>query len=197
MNRNEKIKACVDSYERHKNLKVVGSELGIPWQTVYLYLKEFGVNVTGDKKRYGSAIDKLAREYEEKFKSMVPEAIDNNDSEFQSTVDFSVGSISVDVKVSRLQSSGRTPKGKSFSSRWAYCISKQKDLADVFILFALGVGDDIEHIFAIPNDIAINHSTISIPYSMKSKWAEFKMQKDDVRGFLVELGNLQAKNIQD
>tara|TARA_R110002020_G_C16063712_1_gene755675 strand:- start:27 stop:599 length:573 start_codon:yes stop_codon:yes gene_type:complete len=190
MNRNQKIEACVASYKVNKNLKLVGSELGIPWQTVYVYLKEAGVQITGDKKRYGSTSDKLAREYEDKFKQIVPQAIDNNQSQFQSTVDFFVGSISVDVKVSRLQNSGKTPKGKSFASRWAYCISKQKDIADVFVLFALDGNDDIKHIFAVPNDVAVNHSTISIPFSMRSKWAEFKIDQSEVREFLVELGKL-------
>lgn len=190
MNRNEKIKACVISYEKHKNLKIAGSELNIPWQTVYVYLKEAGISVTGDKKRYGSTTDKLAREYEDRFKLIVPEAIDNNKSQFQSTVDFFVGSISVDVKVSRLQGAGITPRGKSFASRWAFCISKQKDVADIFVLFALNENDDIEHIFAIPNDVAVNHSTISIPLSMRSKWSEFKINQDELRSFLVELGNI-------
>lgn len=190
MDRIQKIKSCVTSYEKHKNLKKVGDELNIPWQTVYVYLKEAGVNVTGDKKRYGSATDKLARDYEDKFKLIIPEAVDNNESQFQSTVDFFIGSISVDVKVSRLQKSGFTPRGKSFASRWAYCISKQKDIADIFVLFALDQNDEIEHIFAIPNDVAVNHSTISIPLSMRSKWAEFKIEQDELRDFLIELGNI-------
>lgn len=30
---------CVESYSRIKNLKLVGIELGIPWQTVYVHLQ--------------------------------------------------------------------------------------------------------------------------------------------------------------
>lgn len=185
-----KTEICVESYSRLKNLKLVEEETGIKWQTVYWHLKKAGVSVTGDKKRYGSSSDKLARDYEEYFKKIVPEAVDNNESQFQSTIDFYVGSLSVDVKVSRLQVSGVSRKGKSFSSRWAYCISKQKDIADIFILFALDENENVKHIFAIPNDIAVNHSTISIPVSMRSKWAEFEINQDDIREFVVSLGDI-------
>ena len=60
MNKKEIIDKCIESYSRLKNLKLVGLEVGIPWQTVYVYLKQAGISVTGDKSRYGSATDRVA-----------------------------------------------------------------------------------------------------------------------------------------
>ena len=58
MNKKEIIDKCIESYSRLKNLKLVGLEVGIPWQTVYVYLKQAGIAVTGDKSRYGSVTDR-------------------------------------------------------------------------------------------------------------------------------------------
>lgn len=44
---------CIEAYSRLKNLKLVGEEIGMKWQTVYVQLKKAGVKVTGDKARYG------------------------------------------------------------------------------------------------------------------------------------------------
>ena len=183
----EKTEICVESYSRLKNLKLVEKETGIKWQTVYVHLKKAGVAVTGDKKRYGSAADKLAREYEEKFKELVPCAVDNNESEYQSTIDFYVNGWRVDVKVAVLQGSGRQASGKSFSAKWGFSVSKQKDKADFFVLFALNERKVVEHVFLVPNDIAVNHSSISIPKSMKSKWADFEVDPSELNDFFSSL----------
>lgn len=178
-----KTETCIESYSRLKNLKLVERETGIKWQTVYVHLRKAGVPVTGDKKRYGSTTDKLARQYEDEFKKLVPCAVDNNEAEYQSTIDFYVNGWSVDVKVASLQSGGRQASGKSFSAKWAFCISKQKDKADFFVLFALNENKEVEHVFLVPNDIAVNHSSISIPKSMRSKWADFKIDPSDLSEF--------------
>jgi len=81
---------CVKSYEKHKHLKTVGKELGVPWQTVYVHLKNSGVAVTGDKLRYGSNTDKLAARGENYFQQLVPYANNHNETEFQSKIDFDV-----------------------------------------------------------------------------------------------------------
>ena len=70
----DKRDACIESYSRLKNLKLVGLELGIPWQTVYVHLRAAGVPVTGDKKRYGSDTDRLAAKAEALFAELVPAA---------------------------------------------------------------------------------------------------------------------------
>lgn len=180
---------CIEEYEKIKNLKVVGEKVGIPWQTVYVHLKSAGVNVVGDKKRYGSTSDKLAAKFEEKFKQIVPFAKDNNSSKYQAKVDFFVGSHSVDVKCAHLKPAGVQDSGKKFSSRWGYCINKQKNVADFFVLFALNDDDSVRHIFLMPKEIAITATTISIPGSMKSKWADYKVSEKELREFFEMLLN--------
>ncbi|CRL44776.1 hypothetical protein SGGMMB4_02072 [Sodalis glossinidius str. 'morsitans'] len=97
------VQACIKSYERLKNLKLVGLDVGIPWQTVYIYLKRNGVRVIADKARYGSATDRIVVIGEQWLKKDVPDAIDNNQIYFQSTIDFTVSKISVDVKTSQIR----------------------------------------------------------------------------------------------
>ncbi|WP_050747501.1 hypothetical protein [Sodalis glossinidius] len=97
------VQACIKSYERLKNLKLVGLDVGIPWQTVYIYLKRNGVRVIADKARYGSATDRIVVISEQWLKKDVPDAIDNNQIYFQSTIDFTVSKISVDVKTSQIR----------------------------------------------------------------------------------------------
>lgn len=116
----DKTAACVDAYSRLKNLKLVGLELGIPWQTVYVHLRAAGVPVTGDKSRYGSDTDRLAANAERIFAALVPNASDQNDKKFQAKVDFIVGQYKVDVKASRLR-----------NGRWAFSLKKQERIAEV------------------------------------------------------------------
>jgi hypothetical protein len=181
---------CVEKYAELRNLKLVGEELSIPWQKVYVILKKAGVAVIGDKSRYGSATDRLAAFAERSFKNAVPFAVDNNELKFQATIDFYVGDCTVDVKASVLQEAGRTKAGKSFSERWAYCISKQKDVADFFVLYAYS-GDEeervLKHVFLIPREIATTATTISIPLTLKSKWADYEVAESDLSEFFAAL----------
>lgn len=124
MNRKELVNKCIESYSRLKNLKLVGAEVGIPWQTVYIYLKQSDIAVTGDKARYGSVTDRIAVIGEQRFHNAVPLAIDNNDLKFQADVDFSIHGLTVDVKTSKLRHYEKD------ADRWAFCINKQKDSAD-------------------------------------------------------------------
>jgi hypothetical protein len=48
------------------------------WQTLYYHLQKAGHPVTGDKERYGSVTDKLAKHAEDLFTRLVPAAVDNN-----------------------------------------------------------------------------------------------------------------------
>ena len=99
--------AIVESYSRLKNLKLVGKEVGMPFQSVYLVLRKAGVSVTGDKSRYGSETDRLAAGAEREFMSLVPDAKNMNEVQFQSKIDFDVHGVTVDVKSSRLHQGTR------------------------------------------------------------------------------------------
>lgn len=182
-----------ESYSMLKNLKLVEIETGIKWQTVYWHLKKEGVPITGDKARYGSATDRLAVFGEQFFQRLVPDAIDNNDLKWQSSIDFSVYGVKVDIKTSRLMPAGRNTKGKSFSARWCYCISKQQDIADYFVLLALPENDDEpRHIFLLPKELATAKTTISIPLTMKSKWADYKVSAQELQQFFTAFKKRQA-----
>lgn len=175
--------ACINSYGKLKNLKLVGGELGIPWQTVYVHLRKAGVPVTGDKARYGSAKDRLASFAEQMFSHDVPSAIDSNASEYQSSIDFVVRDWSVDVKAATRQ------KFKSDPARWAFCINKQKDKADFFVLYALDNSSDrnVVHAILLPNEIATAKTTISVPETMNSKWADYRVDRRDLSDFFAAL----------
>lgn len=189
----ETLSAIKESYSRLKNLKLVEIETGIKWQTVYWHLKKEGVPITGDKARYGSVTDRVAVLGEQYFQRLLPEAVDNNDLKWQSSIDFSVYGIKVDVKTSHLIPAGRNPKGKSFSARWCYCISKQQDIADYFVLLALPENDDEpQHIFLLPKELATAKTTISIPLTLKSKWADYKVSAQELQHFFTAHKKRQA-----
>lgn len=175
--------ACIVSYRKLKNLKLVGDELGIPWQTVYVHLRKAGVPVTGDKARYGCAKDRLASFAERLFSEDVPEAIDANALQFQAAIDFTVNQWSVDVKAACLLGF------KNEARRWAFCINKQKDCADFFVLYAFDNIDakNVNHVLLMPNEIATAKSTISVPETMNSKWADYEVQRCDLAAFFASL----------
>ena len=177
------LEKCVEAYSRLKNLKLVGDELGIRWQTVYVHLRKSGVKVTGDKARYGSVTDRLATRAERLFASAVPFAVDSNNEKFQAAIDFTVLGWDVDVKASRCISH------KGDAPRWAFCINKQKDKADFFALYALDLDLNVKYVFLIPNEIATTSASISIPASLKSKWADYMVEESDLAPFFEQLGN--------
>lgn len=181
--------ACVQSYSKLKNLKLVGDELGIAWQTVYVHLRRAGVPVTGDKARYGSAKDRLASYAERLFSKDVPSAIDSNQKQFQSAIDFAVGRFTVDVKASTLHPSRAETSGKITAPRWMFSINKQKDKADFFVMYALDQFEarGVVHVFLMPSEIATTASTIVIPESMNSKWADYKIERADLDPFFTSI----------
>jgi hypothetical protein len=175
---------CVNAYSELKHLKLAGEKVGIPWQTVYVHLKRAGVSVTGDKARYGSVSDRLAAKAEKLFSKAVPFVVDNNVSEFQSTIDFTAGRYGIDIKASRL----REYPGKRDAPKWGFCISKQKDKADFFVLYAFdSTGDKVLHIFLMPKEIATSKQTISIPATLCSKWADYIVQRGELKEFFRSL----------
>ena len=84
-------------YDKHMNLKIAAQELGMKWQTLYWHLSREGHPVLGDKKRYGSDIDKLAEYTEDLFQNLFPEANNNNGDKFQSKYDFTLGDYKIDI----------------------------------------------------------------------------------------------------
>lgn len=177
---------CVERYRDLKNLKLVGAEIGIPWQTVYVRLKGAGEPVTGDKARYGSETDKLAARAERWFQAMVPHAVDQNNLGFQAKCDFIVGDAKVDVKVSR----GRT--SKTGVRQWIFSVKKQEMLADWFVCIALCPKADDLAVFAvllIPGELARHHTSINLSHkgTFRGKWAQYFAAPDALREvFAVE-----------
>lgn len=174
----------IEAYRRHRNLKLAADELGMKWQTLYVHLRAAGVRVTGDKARYGSAKDRLGSFGESLFATDVPEAIDSNDAQFQANIDFVIGGWSVDVKTAAPSADG---------TRWAFSISKQKDRADFFVMFAL---DDAETrnvmlVLLMPREIATTATTVSLPVSLKSKWADYIVDRRELSAFFLALGDRQ------
>lgn len=182
---NTVIDRCVESYERHKRLKSVGDELGMPWQTVYVYLKKAGVHVVGDKSQYGSETDRLASKAEVYFQNLVPSAIDQNRKRFQSKIDFLVNGYGVDIKASSRNLSSKKCK----NLRWSFSLKKQELLADFFICFGYADVNDIPiHTFLIPLEIAKHYTTMSVSDSaIKGKWWEYKVNSHDLRNFFDSL----------
>ena len=176
---------CVARYRDLKNLKLVGSELGIPWQTVYTRLKRAGEPITGDKSRYGSETDRLAARAERWFQAVVPEAVDQNQECFQAPVDFIVGAHRIDVKVSRPHTS------KSGVLQWCWSIKKQASTADFFVCIALlSVGDDLKvfRTLAIPGELARHYQTIRISWSgsVRGKWSDYEITPSALSQFFAE-----------
>jgi hypothetical protein len=175
---------CVEAYRKHRHLKLAGEEVGIPWQTLYVHLKNAGEPVTGDKLKYGSEKDRLAAKAEELFLSIVPYATAMNESKFQAKYDFDVGGHKVEVKASRLARSVKGFKGK----RYAFSLKKQHHMADFFVCFCL---DDhgCSSALLIPGEIARNRQTISLP-EKGGKWSDYKVTIGEIELFFSSMMKL-------
>lgn len=172
----------IESYERLKNLKLVGLELGIPWQTVYVQLRKAGVPVTGDKSRYGSATDRLAVKAENEFHRLVKFAENNNQMKYQAKVDFSVNGVGVDIKGANLKQGC-----KRFSARrWAFCVRKQEQVAEFIVCFAF-LDDGSYRLFLIPGEMVHYYQTISISENGKSKWLDYEINPTELEPFFREI----------
>lgn len=163
----------VAAYRKHKHLKLAAEEIGIPWQTLYVRLREVGEPVTGDKARYGADSDKTAAVAERHFLRLVPDAEDMNRKKFQSKVDFTVYGMGVDVKACRSRN----------DNRMAFSVKKQRVFADFFVCFALTDNDDIEACLLIPGEVARNHGTISLNIKRSGKWWAYEVAPESLAGF--------------
>ena len=169
---------CIESYSRLKNLKLVGEELSIPWQTVYVHLRAAGVAVTGDKTRYGSDTDRLAAKAEDMFGTLVPNAINQNTLRFQSKVDFIVHGFSVDVKASRLR-----------NDRWAFSLKKQERIADFFVCFAFN-DDGSYRLLVIPAELCRHMQTISLSARSHTKWWDYEVPPTRLHRFFEDVASV-------
>lgn len=173
---------CVEAYRKHKHLKLAATEVGIPWQTVYVHLQRAGEPVVGDKLKYGSDSDKLASLGEQKFLELVPEAEDLNRRKFQAKVDFYVRGYSVDVKCSRAHRSSKgTPR-----KRWAFSIKKQEFVADFFVCFGMTAESELVTCLLVPGEIARKRTTINLPET-GGKWRDYEVQIEDLNEFFMAL----------
>lgn len=174
------IQIMKESYEKHKNLKLSADELGMKWQNLYYHLRKNGIDVVGDKSKYGSDSDKLAAKAELNFLRIVPFANYNNKQKFQSKVDFNINGLNIDIKSSELHFSSK----KFSSKRWAFSLKKQELIADFFVAF--GYENENCTIFLFPSEIIKNYQTVSInPYG-KSKWLQYVVTEDELHDFFKE-----------
>lgn len=179
MNFEQKSNACLESYSRLRNLKLVERETGIPWQTVYWHLKKAGVQVAGDKAIYGSSKDKFAHIGEQLFNKIITYAENQNLISFQPKIDFIVKGYGVEIKSAKSTSSNR-------SKRWSFSIKKQNKAADFFILMAFNeAGNLVLHYFLIPSELLRdNMQTISISENInRTKWRDFLISEKDLKEF--------------
>lgn len=183
----DKTALCVESYRRLKNLKAVGDETGIPWQTVYVHLQKAGEPVTGDKAVYGSATDRLAATAEGEFERLVPAATNNNRQRFQAPMDFTVYAFGVDVKASRLVNGHASGKYR----RWTFSLKKQEMLADFIVCF--GYHDDGKYeTFLLPGQIIRRYTTVAIGLAGKCKWRAYQVKPESLAGFFADLQQARA-----
>lgn len=173
----------IESYGRHKNLKIVGKEVGVSWQNVYSILRRHRVAVTGDKRRYGCEKDRFAVIAEDEFQRLVPEAVNQNAEKYQAKVDFMIHGMRVDVKSSRLNTAN-VKRGDA--KRWAFCMSKQTGKVDFFVLFGFNE-DGSYRVFLLPFEFAGKQQSISIGVARGSKWHDFEIQPDELAPFFDEV----------
>lgn len=175
-------------YDKHKNLKLAAKELGMVWQTLYWNLSKVGHPVIGDKERYGSATDKMAKHFEDLFSEWIPKAKDNNKGKFQAKTDFKVGSYLVDVKSSTKKDGYKNNPKKNASFRWAFSVKVQEtEDIDFMVLFCTSGYEcqdfgDIEKILLIPREFFKYKQSISVSCN-KSKWYDFEVTKEELITF--------------
>jgi hypothetical protein len=174
---------CIDAYRKHRNLKLAAGDVGIPWQSVYVQLRNADEPVMGDKLRYGSDSDKLAARGEQIFQSLVPGAVSHNDRQYQSKLDFNVRNYGVDVKISTLRLSNKACKVR----RWAFCTKKQEMSADFVVCFGLNEqGDSLVKALLIPGEVVRKYATVSLS-ERGGKWDDYSIEPADLNAFFAAL----------
>lgn len=174
-------------YDKHKNLKIAATEIGVAWQHLYYHLSKVGHPVTGDKERYGSVTDKMARETELAFKKVVPYAVDENDKKFQSALDYNVKGLKIDIKSSCKKDGCKSNPIKSSSFRWAFSCRVQELISDFLVCYCYEGFDatdhgNVEKILLIPKEFYKNKQSFSVSCT-KSKWYDFEVTEKELREF--------------
>jgi len=176
-----------EAYARHLNLKLAANDLKIPWQNLYVKLKNQGINVVGDKMKYGTDRDKLGALAEQYFKDIVPCATDMNKISFQSKYDFDVNGYKVDVKSSKPRQ-----LNKRFSAlSWSFSFKKQSMICDFFVCFCLSDQKSIEKILLVPSEFFKGLQTISVSVEGFSKWSDYSIKQDELEQFFKSLPKKQ------
>ena len=178
----------IEVYRRHKNLKLAANELGVRWQTLYVWLRKAGEPVTGDKSRYGSESDQFAAKSERMFMQLIPEAENLNVKKFQSKVDFLVGRYRVDLKASRLIDHSRTGNSPS----WNFSIKKQELHAEFFVCLGFDAeGETVIKCFLIPIEIGRTYTTIRASPRV-NKWSQYEVATAELRPFFAAMNEERA-----
>lgn len=178
-------------YDKYKNLKLAAKELGMVWQTLYWNLSRAGHPVTGDKERYGSPTDKMAKAMEDKFKEIVPYAEDCNEDKFQAQVDFKVKNLTVDIKSSTKKDGYKNNPKKQPAYRWAFSTKVQEKCSDFMVCFCMSGYNcieygEVEKILLIPKEFYRNKQSISVSCS-QSKWYDFEVTEDELKDFFDQM----------
>lgn len=178
---NDKQKQCVDAYRKHKHLGLAAQELGIKWQTVYWNLRQANEPVTGDKSRHGSAKDKFADRSEQLFASIVPNAVNQNELQFQAKCDFVLHGVNIDVKAAAMNNHSNT-------HGWAFALKKQAGTADFFVCFGYAENrQDVERCFVFPMELVRGMQTLRVGRHIsgrpKGKWASYEVSITDLPEF--------------
>lgn len=171
------------AYEKHKNLKIAASEIGIKWQTLYYRLKKQGVSIIGDKLRYGSDRDRLSSIAEAEFKKYVPTAVSMNEIKWQFKYDFTVNGHKVDVKCS----TKRRLSSKYPSLSWAFSFKRQSLICDFVCCFCLGDDRKTEKVLLVPSEFFKGLQTISVSVNGASKWLDYEVEADELEEFFLNL----------
>lgn len=180
--------SSIQAYEKHKNLKLAAEEIGIPWQTLYVHLKRSGVQVVGDKLRYGSDKDKLAAIAESKFLELVPFAKNMNATKYQSKFDFMAGCLKVDVKAAK----PHKPNAKYPSKCWSFSIKKQALICDFIVCFCFSESRDLVHTLLVPKEFFSGLQTVSVSCNGASKWLDYEVQPENLHDFFSAVNDIAA-----
>lgn len=183
----ETVDKMVSLYQEIKNLKLVGKEMDIPWQTVYWWLKKEGVSVSGNKSLYGGTKDQIGLIGERLFRKSFPDAEDQNDKSYQPLFDFMLRGLKIDIKTSFPRDS--KARGSKVLYRWGFNTKRQQS-ADYIICYCMS-GDfenyELAKILLIPNEFINNIQTVSVSCQGFSKWLEFEITEDELKSFMDSL----------
>lgn len=177
------VQRCIESYRRLKNLKLVSDEVGIPWQRVYVHLKNAGEPVTGDKLRYGNDRDRLAALAESMFEELVPFAENCNAKKYQAKVDFIVNGQQVDVKASMPRQLNKRYAAKS----WSFSFKKQSLICDFVCCFCMNSDRSIKYVLLVPSEFFAGLSSVSVSCCGDSKWLDYTIDKSELAEFFKSL----------